>query len=272
MGVKLIATDLDGTLLNDEKTFDTVWMKTLLDRMEAQNIRFVAASGNQKVKLAAYFESVGADRITYISDNGALVSQGDEIISEQALTADQVARVLTWNAKNHPVDENLVMLSGAKGAYVSNHATEEVIEMSRFFFPNLQQVEKFNEIDDDIFRVSLIWEQSVDVKPEIDELKAEFGNELHTTGSGFGSVDLLAPNVNKRTGLETLAAHFDIQPDEMVALGDNDNDLEMLRYVGHPFVMPNAEQFMHDRISTQALADNNHDGVLKTIEAILDGK
>ncbi|RRG18169.1 HAD family phosphatase [Weissella viridescens] len=269
MAIKLIATDMDGTLLNDEKQFNTERMQQLLKQMEEQDIRFVAASGNQRAKLESYFEPVGADQVTYISDNGAVVTSQGTIIAEQALSHEQVRAVLEWNAQHFSVQDNLILISGVKGAYVSNHATPELMKMLHFFFHNLYQVEKFSDIDDDILRVSLIWDQDADVKPNIDALKAEFEGEMHVTGSGFGMVDVLAPNVNKRTGLEALADKWNIIPDEMVAIGDNANDLEMLNYVGHPFVMPNADPFMHEAISETALADNNHDGVLETIEAIL---
>ena len=62
-----------------------------------------------------------------------------------------------------------------------------------------------------------------------------------------------------------------IKPEEMAAFGDNGNDLEMLRYVKYPFVMPNAEDFMKVRIDNLAVNDNNHNGVLDTIEALLAG-
>ncbi|MBX4173229.1 Cof-type HAD-IIB family hydrolase [Weissella viridescens] len=271
MAIRLIATDMDGTLLNDDKKFNTERMQQLLKQMQAQDIRFVAASGNQRAKLESYFEPVGADQVTYISDNGAVVTSQDTIIAEQALSREQVQAVLEWNAKHFSVQDNLILISGVNGAYVSNHATPELMKMLHFFFHNLYQVEKFSDIEDDILRVSLIWEQDADVNPHIESLKTEFEGEMHVTGSGFGMVDILAPNVNKRTGLEALAKKWHLTPAEMVAIGDNANDLEMLNYVGHPFVMPNAEPFMHEAISETALADNNHDGVLDTIEAILKG-
>ena len=116
-----------------------------------------------------------------------------------------------------------------------------------------------------------MWDPSVDVHEHVQQLREVFGEELHTTGSGFGSVDILAPGVNKRTGLEQLAAKWDIKPEEMAAVGDNGNDLEMLRYVKYPFVMPNAEDFMKVRVQNLAVNDNNHNGVLDTIEALLAG-
>lgn len=74
MTIKLIATDMDGTLLRDDRTFDYARMEALLDQMDERGIRFVAASGNQYKQLRSYFEPVNPDRITYVSNNGALIT------------------------------------------------------------------------------------------------------------------------------------------------------------------------------------------------------
>lgn len=269
MAIKLIATDMDGTLLRDDRTYDAAKLRQLLDEMQARGIRFVAASGNQYSKLRDYFKPVGPDQITYISDNGALVSHHGQILAKETLTHDQIKRILAWNKEHNGLTANMIILSGIHGAYVSNHATDEMINVTKLFYPNVYQVDRFLDVKDDIFRVSLIWDENEDVKEHIQKLRAAFGDELHTTGSGFGSVDILAPGVNKKTGLVELAKLWQIKPEEMVAFGDNDNDLEMLRYVKYPFVMPNAAPFMHKRIASQALNDNNHNGVVDTIEAIL---
>ena len=271
MTIKLIATDMDGTLLRDDRTFDYARMEDLLDQLDEKGIRFVAASGNQYKQLRSYFEPVNPDRITYVSDNGALITHNNEVLAESSLSRDQIARVMQWNSETHANMDNLIILSGNDGAYVSNHATPEMIAAVETFYPTVHQVEKFMDVDDNIFRFSLVWDPSVDVHEHVQQLREVFGEELHTTGSGFGSVDILAPGVNKRTGLEQLAAKWDIKPEEMAAFGDNGNDLEMLRYVKYPFVMPNAEDFMKVRVQNLAVNDNNHNGVLDTIEALLAG-
>lgn len=271
MTIKLIATDMDGTLLRDDRTFDYARMEYLLDELDAKGIRFVAASGNQYKMLRSYFNPVDPNRVTYVSDNGALVMDHDEVVAETNITREQIDRVIDWNNSVNPGMENLIVLSGHNGAYVSNHATPEIISMVKQFYPVVHQVEKFKDIDDNIFRFTFVWEQGIDVHQYIQQLRAEFGEELHTTGSGFGTVDILAPGVNKRTGLEKLGEIWGIKPEEMAAFGDNGNDLEMLRYVKYPFVMPNAEDFMKVRIDNLAVNDNNHNGVIDTIEALLAG-
>ena len=86
MTIKLIATDMDGTLLRDDRTFDYARMEDLLDELDAKGIRFVAASGNQYKMLRSYFNPVDPDRVTYVSDNGALVMDHDEVVAETNIT------------------------------------------------------------------------------------------------------------------------------------------------------------------------------------------
>ena len=202
MTIKLIATDMDGTLLRDDRTFDYARMEDLLDQLDEKGIRFVAASGNQYKQLRSYFEPVNPDRITYVSDNGALITHNNEVLAESSLSRDQIARVMQWNSETHANMDNLIILSGNDGAYVSNHATPEMIAAVKTFYPTVHQVEKFMDVDDNIFRFSLVWDPSVDVHEHVQQLREVFGEELHTTGSGFGSVAIVAPGVNKAAGFE----------------------------------------------------------------------
>ncbi|MDR3189776.1 MAG: Cof-type HAD-IIB family hydrolase [Lactobacillaceae bacterium] len=271
MTIKLIATDMDGTLLRDDKTFDYGRFEDLLDQMEARGVKMVAASGNQLKQLRSYFGPVNPDRLTYVSDNGALVTHKAEILGEAPLAKAQIKQVLDWNTQTQAHMENLIVLSGHKGAYVSNHATPDIIAAVEEFYPEVFQVEKFMDIDDQIFRLSLVWPPHEDIKDKVRQLRDIFGTEMHATGSGFGSVDILSKGTDKARGLRELSRLWQIEPNQMAAFGDNGNDLEMLHYVGLPFVMPNAEDFMKLRVDNIALNDNNHNGVLDTIEAILAG-
>jgi Cof subfamily protein (haloacid dehalogenase superfamily) len=272
MTLKLIATDMDGTLLRDDRTYDYDRMRRLLDEMDARGILFVAASGNQLGQLKNYFAEVGPERINYVSDNGALVTYRGETLAEATLSRTQLSQVITWNNANFAKMENLIILSGDKGAYVSNNVPASIMAETEKYYTNLMQVEKLLDVDDQIFKLSLVWPPTVSVYESVKSLRTVFEGELHATGSGFGSVDVLAHGVNKQTGLVELGKSLNIRPDEMVAFGDNANDLEMLRFVKYPFVMPNAEAFMHDRIKQTALNNNNENGVLDTIEALLDGR
>ncbi len=80
---RLIASDIDGTLLKDgQQTLDDIFFD-LISTLHAQGVLFVAASGRQLASLNMLFEPV-ADDIVFIAENGAYVSYKDEIIYESS--------------------------------------------------------------------------------------------------------------------------------------------------------------------------------------------
>jgi Cof subfamily protein (haloacid dehalogenase superfamily) len=262
--IRMIATDMDGTFLADDKHYDIEWFAKLLDIMKEKNIRFVAASGNQIQHLRKMLQPI-LDRgyqIDYVASNGALIEANRQLVHASVLTKDQMRKVIEWNANTPANSENLVILNGIKGSYVSNHATDAQIKEISEWYHDLHQVEKFAEVDDDILEVTFLWGFFDDVSAHVEELRKIFGDSLHATGSGFGSVDILAPGANKATGLQYLQDRFDIENEQVIVFGDNQNDLEMLHKYDHAFVMPNAEEFMKRQIPQLALSDNQSDGVL----------
>lgn len=266
----MIASDMDGTFLSDDKLYDVELFTQQLEFMKNHGIRFVAASGNKVEHLKHMFKPVleRGYQLDYVSSNGALIVSGDEIVHASTLNVDQMNKVIKWNAENPANSGNLIVLNGLNGTYVSNHATEQHMKLLKIWYPDLQQVEKFADVMEDILEVTFIWNLNENVSDRVAELRQVFGDELHATGSGFGSVDILAPGTNKATGLQYLQDRFDIANDQIAVFGDNQNDLEMLKKYPKGYVMPNAEDFMHQQIKLKALADNNNNGVLKTIESL----
>lgn len=277
--IKLIATDLDGTFLRPPKEdqpgvdfYNKEFFRQMLDEMKEKNVKFVAASGRQIEIIERLFSEELADgyQIDFVGSNGAKVMTQGKILHDVFLSLEQIAQIIDWNKNNPKSAENLIVLIGEKYTYVSNHATEKTISEISKFYSNVKQVEKLMEVDDHIKSVTLVW-PTEDVLEYVQALQKHFGNYIHATGSGFGSVDLLPKNVNKATALQTLQDHYGIKDDEVMVFGDNANDLEMLTKYEMAFLMPNAEDFMFGQhIGYIADAPNSEDGVLKTIKRVLD--
>lgn len=83
--IKLIATDMDGTWLNDDKDYDREIFKREFKEMRKRDIKFVVASGNQYANLMTRFPDV-IDQIYFVAENGALVAQGKQILHVDALS------------------------------------------------------------------------------------------------------------------------------------------------------------------------------------------
>ncbi|MBS9338547.1 HAD family phosphatase [Fructobacillus sp. M2-14] len=269
MTIKLIASDMDGTFLASEDHYDQKHFAKVLAQLKEKGIRFVAASGRQLENLQELFAPMAdyglADQIDFVGSNGSVVATHGELLSAVYLTPKQIQTVLDWNTHNPQSNDNLIVLAGTRGTYVSNHATKEVQAMLSRFYPNVTQVEKLMEIDDQILGVGFIWPHE-EVQKYVQEIRNLFGSEIHVTGSGFGSVDILPKDVNKANALELLQKHYGIKDDEVMVFGDNSNDLEMLKKYKQSYLMPNAAAFMHEEHDKEAVAPNVEAGVLKTIE------
>lgn len=271
MGIKLIASDMDGTFLRKDNMYNVERFAKLLVELNNRQIKFVAASGRQIRNLQELFQPVldEGHQIDYVASNGAVVSTFDQKLYSVHLTPDELGKVIDWNAKNPESAENLIIMTGEETTYISNHATPEVAAQVKLFYPNVKQVEKLLAVDEKILEVTFVWPTD-EVQHHVAKLREVFGNELHATGSGFGSVDILGHGVDKATGIQVLQDYYDVLDDEVMVFGDNGNDLEMLQKYTNAYVMPNASPFMLQSINKKALADNRADGVMNTIEDWLE--
>ncbi|MBS1009135.1 HAD-IIB family hydrolase [Leuconostoc suionicum] len=270
MSIKLIASDMDGTFLTANDEYSQARFERVLSVMETRDMRFVAASGRQVKNLQQLFAPTinNGFEMDFVGSNGAVVSTFDQQLYSVHLSANQLEKVIDWNAKNPESAENIIIMTGDKGTYVSNHATGQVAEMVFQFYPNVKQVEKLMQVDDHILGITFVWPNN-EVQQHVSALRNIFGNELHATGSGFGSVDVLGKGVDKAAGLQVLQDYYNVLDSEVMVFGDNGNDLEMLTKYENGFVMPNAEPFMQQRVTKKAVDVNTNDGVLKTIEQYL---
>ena len=100
------------------------------------------------------------------------------------------------------------------------------------------------------------------------ELERIFAGKLYVTQSSFDIIEFLHPAVSKGNALEAIAADLGIAPQEVVAIGDNHNDIGMIRFAGLGVAMGNA----HDEVKAQAdyvTLSNAEDGVARVIEELI---
>lgn len=88
MSIKLIAVDMDGTFLSDQKTYNRDRFMAQYQQMKRQGIRFVVASGNQYYQLISFFPEI-AHEIAFVAENGGwVVSEGEDIFNGELTKAD----------------------------------------------------------------------------------------------------------------------------------------------------------------------------------------
>lgn len=266
--IKLIAADMDGTFLRDDKSYDTETLRKQFQTMQEQGIRFVAASGNQRQHLIDIFDGETAN-VSYIGDNGAVVQVGDDIIFEQAIDAEALPDILYELEENPLLNEALIVLSGKKDGYISKHAPEEIFREASKYYRHLQRVDRLSLVQDTVYKIALGFEDKETAKIE-QFFHQKFGKWIRATSSGHGGVDLIHKDLSKATGLNKLLEHWQIKPEECAAFGDGANDIEMLQVCKYSFAMQNASDAVKQIAHFQTTYDNNQDGVLHEMDRLLE--
>ncbi|CAK8053694.1 Cof-type HAD-IIB family hydrolase [Eupransor demetentiae] len=269
MSVKLIATDLDATFLHDDKSFNAPLLARVLPKLKEKGIHFVIATGNHPDRVQDFFKDF-AGQYALIANNGAEIFAGGQLLEVRGINPQSFAKI-NEIAQTFASQMRLgLIFTGSKKAYLLDNQEQlaESILTAKAYFNQVQVIHSLAEIQEPILKITT--NIAGNSEQFIDQIQAALGDLVHVTTSGYGSVDIVNPQVNKAEGLAHLGQHWQIEASEMMAFGDGCNDIEMLDYVGKPFMMPNSDERLFDRGYSAALANNNRDGVLKTICDYLD--
>ncbi|HEL1602290.1 TPA: HAD family hydrolase [Streptococcus suis] len=271
MTVRLIATDMDGTFLDGQGSFDRERFSRVLDQLDQKKIPFVIASGNgigRLLQLCQGFE----DRLIFVADNGAHIYQAGKTMIRRAIQQEDTKAILEF-FKGRWADvclmlsneENIYMQVGAGVPFAGTDLPIEPAQMAAF----QSRVSYLDDlsvypISEQIYKIGL-WVPESRVDKVTEEFNQFFQGRLVAVTSGYGSVDILPQGIHKAWGLEQVLISLDIEPEQVMAFGDSDNDIELLSYVGYSYAMENAT----DKVKAVAkyMAPSHLEaGVLQVIE------
>ena len=255
--IKLIATDMDGTLL-DENGHLPEGFTDILDRVRSKNIKLVVASGRPYYTLQTNFGPVGR-YLSYICENGALVVDNNEIIYKNLITSDIIKTVITEAKK---VKSNALVLCSPNCAYIENYSEEQLAEIKKYY-TTLNIVDDLSTVDTDIIKIAICnLEGSNNILD--DNFKNNIENDFNIISSAAIWIDIMNNGVNKGIALKNLMDTDNISKEETMVLGDYYNDIEMLKQAEYSFVMENAPEDMK-QYGKYIAASNVEHGALRAI-------
>ena len=232
--IRLIASDIDGTLLQNGSRELNPELFSLIDRLSEKGILFCAASGRQYPNLQRLFEPV-KDRIAFITENGALVMNGEQEVSVCAMPREQ-SLALIEDIQNQPGCE--VQISGKQQVYISPRNPAYVDHIRNFVKNHTVLCEDFSAIEEPFLKVSVMMMDGVD-EESLQYFSRKWGDKFNVALSGSCWVDFTL--ANKAQGLADLCANLGIPLAETAAFGDNYNDIEMLRMAKYAWAMSKAD-------------------------------
>jgi 2-phospho-L-lactate guanylyltransferase len=265
--IRLIAVDMDGTLLDGEGRIpDDLW--PLLDELDKRGILFAPASGRQLATLKRSFDHA-RDDVVYIAENGAYVVRGEDEIGSDAIDPGFVASVIrrVRALRDDGFDAGLVVC-GKRSAYIERSDAAFREECDKYY-AKLEVTDDLLDVDDQVLKLAIfdfaVAETSA--APRLADLRATH----QVVVSGEHWIDVMNPGVNKGVALTRLQAALGIERAQTAAFGDYLNDLELLDAAGYSFAMANAHPDVLARARHRA-PSNVDRGVITTIRRLLAGE
>lgn len=260
-GVKLIATDMDGTLLNSKKELNKGFYD-VFERLRAKGVLFAAASGRQFFNLQNEFSSIKDDMI-FIAENGSYVVYRNRDLLVQEIDENTVHDLIRIARK---IPEAYTILCGKQQAYIEN-TDARFMEHVNMYYDRKLVVKDLLEVKDDQFLKIAICDFAGSERNSYTWFKP-LENELQVKVSGSIWLDLSHRLANKGRAIKVLQQEFNIGFDETMVFGDYLNDLEMMKEGYYSYAMENA----HPDIKEAArfiTVSNDDDGVMKVLESLL---
>ena len=267
--IKLVAIDMDGTLLNSKKELleETKQYFKNFHNKNTETI-LVLCTGRPESGIRPYLKDLG-----YLEENHYIISQNGANIYESQ-TGKRVmdsfvdsAAIQKWIelGKKHGIS---VMGAGVDYYYSFDEDPTEWMEFDvKLVSGKLKRIPTKESLNTDFYKILLMGDEE-----QLNEFETyipqEWRDEFYVVRSQKYLVEVLTKGVNKAFGLEKLAQELNIQPSEIAAIGDAANDIEMLEYTGLAIAMGNASEEVK-AISDIVTDTNENNGVIKAIDQLI---
>lgn len=272
MDIRVIATDMDGTLLDPKGQLDLPRLEKILDKLDQCDIRFVIATGNEVHRMRQLLGHL-AERVVLVVANGARIFENNELIQAQTWDDAMVDKALA-HFKGRECQDQFVV-TAMNGGFVKEGTV--FTELDKFMTPEMieklyQRMNFVDEFDSSLFggvlKMSMVvGEERLDsVLQEVNDL---FDGRVRAVSSGYGCIDILQDGIHKAWGLVELLKRWNLKPEQIMAFGDSENDIEMLELAGISYAMENAEEAVK-RVATKVAPANSQAGVYKVLENWLE--
>lgn len=264
--IKLIALDIDGTLFNSDHQI-TPATKAALMKAHDQGITLMLASGRtiHGLRQLALRNGLPLDHMVLIGSNGAVVAEGEHetVIYEETMDLE-VARALVRAVQPYKVS---LMIPHGQELYVPDDKDPialfevETEKLSIIVVPDLTQID---------FRPNklVLSAEETQLLAIREAIQKDFSDKVNFMVSGSIYMDLMIPGIDKGTGLKHYCELSGIDLSEVIAFGDNYNDLELIKVAGIGIAMGNAVDALK-AVADRVTASNDEDGIALILNELL---
>ena len=259
MTIKLFVTDLDGTLLNKKHEVSEE-NKAAIREIVAKGVTATIATGRMYASALPYAKQLEVD-VPIITYNGALIkSVSGEVIFESYLDSKIVTEIYEFCAEH-----NWYIQAYADDVlYFKEHDKTAKSYEALAGLNGVALGDKLYEITEKIPKMLIITENEAETDAIVPVLQARFKDRIFATKSNPDYIEIVNPSVNKSAALDVLIEKLHLTKKEVLAIGDSNNDLPMLKTAGFSVAMGNAREHVKAVVSA-VTTDCEHSGVAAAI-------
>ena len=256
--IKLVATDIDGTIFIPEKEF-TQGVKNCIKRLNDSGIKVVLVTGRMNAAASKIAQDLGLET-PVVSYQGGLVVENGQKLYERYLTTEQTHRILEW-AKTEKIHINLynddILYSETEcyevQRYCNNLHTEHIVKPFKEI--NKNKINKLLAID---------YSNPDRITKYEKELQETF-SDLYIVKSTPYFLEFSNPEASKKCAVEFLQNYWNLKKEEILTIGDQNNDIALLQAGGIKIAMGNATDELKE-IADYITESVYEDGFVKAME------
>ena len=263
--IKLIASDIDGTLISEGTHEFPKELGDIIDRLKSLGIIFVAASGRQYKSMYRLFKDKAED-VIFVSGNGSYIRCRDYDMKEHRMPKD-ILEQLVNEIRSMESEGYCFMAESKETAYVEVNSVEFKELLVNGYHYEITPVKDILKECDDILKISLY--HKTKIQAAADKMILEWQEKLKVLRSGTNWVDFMPQGVDKGSAIASIQQVMGISKEETMVFGDNTNDVGMFAEAKYSYAVENAA----DEVKQQAahIAESpEKKGVIQLLQQMVD--
>lgn len=260
--IKYIVIDLDGTLLDDKHKLSERNKSTIKKAME-QGVKVIIATGKTRKGAEPVIKDLNLDT-PGVFVQGLLTCNADGTVRQDIKLDPVTARRAIQYAESQGFE--VVAYNGNR--LVCKALEDNIEKIAEFGEPMPEAIGSLiNHVDTvKMNKLIIVGGNKRKLKALRWQLDQQIGNKVSFTDGGvLTSLEILPKGANKGQGVKTLLRQLEVQPENVMAIGDAENDIEMLQTVGFAVAVKNAAE-KTKAVADEIVSSNNDDGVAEAIE------
>jgi Cof subfamily protein (haloacid dehalogenase superfamily) len=248
----IIATDLDGTLLNSDHQVDPFNIETFRE-IESLGVRFIIATGRHFRDVLGIRNVLGIDAFLITSNGARIHAPDNERIYARNLDPAMVRRLVKPEIAG---SERVIVNLFADDAWLIDRHAPQLLAFHQDSGFDYDVMDLREHDGTNIAKVLFIGEPE-DLQLTGANLQREFGDAIYVTFSARDCLEVMTSDVSKGRALRFVLDRLSISTEQCIAFGDNMNDIDLLETAGRPFVMNNANPDLIARLPNVPRTGNN---------------